>query len=199
MLSPLFPICLVHPPCFLPPPTRPRRPQSRQTCPPHENEPLLTSPTSLDAIVSRRWGSNPSEKCSYKRPTRGTVCGTMRSMCGADANCLAINYQSLSLDATAPRWEGSPWLTSMWVGEWLCSFWARPRPGGWFVPSLVGSSSWWASFLRGDYGLLEHLSLAPSPSLGCSGRVCGLINIAFPPFPRGVVRTFHPKPLILNS
>jgi len=34
-------------------------------------------------------------KCSYERPTRGTVCGTMRSMCGADAGCLAINYQSL--------------------------------------------------------------------------------------------------------
>ena len=39
--------------------------------------------------------SNPSGKCSYERPTRGTVCGTMRSMCGADAGCLAINYQSL--------------------------------------------------------------------------------------------------------
>ena len=30
-----------------------------------------------------------------ERPTRGTVCGTMRSMCSADAECLAINYQSL--------------------------------------------------------------------------------------------------------
>ena len=39
--------------------------------------------------------SNSSGKCSYERPTRGTVCGTMRSMCGADAGCLAINYQSL--------------------------------------------------------------------------------------------------------
>jgi hypothetical protein len=37
--------------------------------------------------------SNPSGKCSYERPTRGTVCGTMRSMCSADAGCLAINYQ----------------------------------------------------------------------------------------------------------
>ena len=43
----------------------------------------------------RRCCSNPSGKCSYERPTRGTVCGTMRSMCGADAGCLAINYQSL--------------------------------------------------------------------------------------------------------
>ena len=44
----------------------------------------------------QRWSSNPSGKCSYERPTRGTVCGTMRSMCGADAGCLAINYQSLT-------------------------------------------------------------------------------------------------------
>ena len=48
-----------------------------------------------DARFGRRWGSNPSGKCSYERPTRGTVCGTVRSMCGADAGCLAINYQSL--------------------------------------------------------------------------------------------------------
>ena len=43
----------------------------------------------------RRWSSNPSGECSYERPTRGTVCGTMRSMCGDDAGCLAIDYQSL--------------------------------------------------------------------------------------------------------
>ena len=43
----------------------------------------------------RRWSSNPSRKCSSERPTQGTVCGTMRSTCGADAGCLAINYQSL--------------------------------------------------------------------------------------------------------
>ena len=48
------------------------------------------------ATTCGRWSSNPSGKCSYERPTRGTVCGTMRSMCGADAGCLAINYQSLS-------------------------------------------------------------------------------------------------------
>ena len=28
-------------------------------------------------------------------PARGTVCGTMRCMCGADAGCLAIDYQFL--------------------------------------------------------------------------------------------------------
>ena len=44
-----------------------------------------------------RWSENLSGKCSYERPTRGTLCGTMRSMCGADAGCLAINCQSLSM------------------------------------------------------------------------------------------------------
>ena len=51
--------------------------------------------TLLVSATGRRWSSNLSGKCSYERPTRGTVCGTMRSMCGADAGCLAINYQSL--------------------------------------------------------------------------------------------------------
>ena len=40
----------------------------------------------------KRWSSNPSGKCSYERPTRGTVCGTMRGTCGADAGCLATHY-----------------------------------------------------------------------------------------------------------
>ena len=43
----------------------------------------------------RRWSSNPSERFSYERSTRGKLCGTMRSMCGADAGCFAINYQAL--------------------------------------------------------------------------------------------------------
>ena len=43
--------------------------------------------------LERIWSSNPSGKYSYERPTRGTVCGTMRSMCGADAGCLAINHK----------------------------------------------------------------------------------------------------------
>ena len=42
----------------------------------------------------RRWSSSPSEKCSHARPTRGTVCSTMRDMCGAGAGGLAINYPS---------------------------------------------------------------------------------------------------------
>ena len=54
----------------------------------------------------RRWSSNPSGKCSHERPTRGTVSGTMRSMCGADAGCLAINYQSLLSDCSK-GFEGS--------------------------------------------------------------------------------------------
>jgi len=45
--------------------------------------------------LCRRFSSNPSGECSYEQPTRDTVCGTIRSMCGADADCLAINYQSL--------------------------------------------------------------------------------------------------------
>ena len=58
----------------------------------------------------RRWSSNPSGKCSYERPTRGTVSGTMRSMCGADAGCLARNYQSLphSLDSGTPTSRARP-------------------------------------------------------------------------------------------
>ena len=43
----------------------------------------------------RRWSSNPPGKCSNERPARGTVCGTMRSMCSADAGCSATNYQTL--------------------------------------------------------------------------------------------------------
>ena len=39
----------------------------------------------------RRWGSTPSGKCSYEWPTRGKVCGTMRSMCSADAGWSTIN------------------------------------------------------------------------------------------------------------
>ena len=41
-------------------------------------------------LHGRRWRS----KISQERLTRGTVCGTMRSMCGADAGCSATNYQS---------------------------------------------------------------------------------------------------------
>ena len=54
-------------------------------------------PTLSLSQVVKRWSSNPSGKCSYARPTRGTVCGTMRSMYGADAGCLAVNHRSLSI------------------------------------------------------------------------------------------------------
>ena len=61
--------------------------------------------TLIPSLISnrRRWSSNPSGKCSSERPTRGTVGGTMRSMCGADAGCLAINYQSLYLKPSKPK------------------------------------------------------------------------------------------------
>ena len=79
----------------------------------------LRQPTPVFSDAVRRWSSNPSGKCSYERPTRGTVCGTMRSMCGADTGCLAINYQSLSdadsiADRRSPCLEhvGGPHLSS---------------------------------------------------------------------------------------
>ena len=41
-------------------------------------------------------GAKPVRSRGPLRPeTRGAVCGTMRSMCGADAGCLAMNCQSL--------------------------------------------------------------------------------------------------------
>ena len=52
--------------------------------------------------ASRRWSSNPPEKCSYERPTRGTVCSTMRGMCGAGAGCpvaLCLGHQRSKLCA----------------------------------------------------------------------------------------------------
>ena len=74
---------------------------------PGRNKPCSFQKTKIERLEQlglcnsrRRWSSNPSGKCSYERPTRGTVCGTMRSMCGADAGCLAINYQSLFATAT---------------------------------------------------------------------------------------------------
>ena len=42
-------------------------------------------------------------KCSHERPTRGTVCGTQRSMFGADAGCLAMNATSIS---SSNLWSG---------------------------------------------------------------------------------------------
>ena len=55
-------------------------------------------------LAFRRWGSNPSGKCSPERLTRGTVTSTIRraanpsgcARCGAGAGCSAIKYQSLT-------------------------------------------------------------------------------------------------------
>ena len=55
--------------------------------------PRLKGRVPQHSCVGRRWSSNPAGKCSYERLTRGRVCGTMRSMCGADAGCLAIHHQ----------------------------------------------------------------------------------------------------------
>ena len=73
----------------------------------------LTPPLSRTSL-GRRWSSNPPGKCSYERWTRGTACGTMRSMCGADAGCLAINYQSLT-----PHLEHSALLRGGGVGAFV--------------------------------------------------------------------------------
>ena len=61
------------------------------------------TPTTNDTPGCRRWRSNPPGKCSYERPTRGTVCGTMRSTSGADAGCLAMIYQSFYRDYSKLR------------------------------------------------------------------------------------------------
>ena len=63
--------------------------------------PRVSRPCELFPDGSRRWSSNPSGKCSYDRPTRGAVRGTMRSMCGAGAGCLGIHNQSLCPPAGA--------------------------------------------------------------------------------------------------
>ena len=81
----------------------------------------------------RRWSSNPSGKCSCERPTRGTVCGTMRSMCGADASCLAINYQSLFEGRTWSSYAGS-------VEEGRCkATWKRELTLPWRKAGLLTS------------------------------------------------------------
>jgi hypothetical protein len=56
----------------------------------------------------RRWSSNSSGKCSYELLTRGTVCGTMRSMRGADAACSAQRYQSLHIPNVAHTRHSRP-------------------------------------------------------------------------------------------
>ena len=53
--------------------------------------------------IERR-SSSPSGKCSYERPTRGTVCGATSSMCDADAGCSAkITNLSLAEMCWCPR------------------------------------------------------------------------------------------------
>ena len=60
----------------------------------------MTRLAALLVLQGRGWSSNQSRKCSYEQPTRVTVCGTMRSICGANADCLATTYQSLSASGT---------------------------------------------------------------------------------------------------
>ena len=71
--------------------------------------------THAPALRVQRWG----------RTSRGTVCGTLRKMCGADAGCLAINYQSVCRDGGEAH---------------------GGRPGGW-EDSRV-RQRWGASYVR---------------------------------------------------
>jgi len=141
-------------------------------------------------------GSNPSGKCSYERPTRGTVCGTMRSMCSADAGCLAINYQSLcrsGRSAGSRRWlrgcaRTRPWRCSM-RGAGCCApsatatrtpiacrraggcgrWWRRPRtrtPGT--ATSSVRANRFWPGLHSG--ALRDRVSSNQPASGVCWGR-----------------------------
>ena len=95
-----------------------------------------------------RWRSNPSGKCSYERPTRGTVCGTMRSMFGADAGGLALNYQSLSvLMGTWGRGAFSP--------EWLEEWEVHPAPP--HHHSACWGHAFRVSLYLQDFGVSLHL------------------------------------------
>ena len=77
----------------------------------------------------RRWSSNLSGKCLYAQPTRGTVCGTMRSMCSADAGCLAINDQSLwKPDPQTLEQDGSGGPVQKRHSDELRRHWVRPYP-----------------------------------------------------------------------
>ena len=56
------------------------------------NGPCPSSSPIESLMPGRRWSSNPTGKFPYERPTRGSVCGTMRIMCGADTGCSATDY-----------------------------------------------------------------------------------------------------------
>ena len=79
----------------------------------------------------RRWSSNAFGKCSYEQPTRGTVCGKMRSMCGPDAACFAIHYQSLLHHFHLPHCKTAAALRGRvasvaWVQGYIAH--KKPRP-----------------------------------------------------------------------
>ena len=86
---------------------------------------------------SRRWSLNPSGTCLYERPTRGRVCGTMRSMCGADAGCLAIKYQSLCCAGALDAYRGTSLIRNFFL------------PGSYSrrMPSALQWPHGWDSFL----------------------------------------------------
>ena len=85
-------------------------PRTTMGCP-HEGPRVVSdqSATKFLYLFCRRQSSKPSGKCWHDWPTRGTVCGTLRSMCGADAGCLAINYQSRLSHQSASRFSYLVW------------------------------------------------------------------------------------------
>ena len=91
--------------------------------------PLAASCMHPTPLSCRKRSSNPSGKCSYERPTRGTVWGTMRSVCGADAGCLAIHYQILVLprlmQQTILMDEECVLVVWLIIGQWITKLSAR--------------------------------------------------------------------------
>ena len=93
--------------------------------------------------TGRRWSLNPSGKCLYERPTRGTVCGTMRSMFGVDAGCLAIHYQSLLVHPLGETFAAPPPPLVTWGCPWIYLSSARieSQLGGSGLPETLSPTS----------------------------------------------------------
>jgi len=106
--------------------------------------------SSADTTVrgGRRWSSNLSRKCLHEQPTWVTVCGTKRSMCGADAVCSAMRYQSL-------WWQGNTRTWSNKMGDNVpFAGWKR---GAWHTQQKVPPPH-----ARENHRLFNHAGSAPS-------------------------------------
>ena len=122
----------------------------------------------------RRRSSNPPGKFSYERPTRGIVCVTMCSMCGADAGCSAINHQSLfpcsrnrslpdrRLESLVPH-DGlrhfhrkSTYITHLNFGAYVVQIWSR----GGHIPLIIDGNK--NRVLLGKKELTQKETLSPT-------------------------------------